>query len=187
MAPFTPIGDRPRWAVVYDFLKAHDVAEVVTYAELAEVLDLDPVRNRSAVQVAVRSAAGRFLTEERQALEAVPNVGYRIVEASEHLRLAKGHQAKASTALVRSHKTVVHTDVNGFDPALRRVFEVTATALSYQMDFIRRLDVRTAELESTMNVIAAGRERTDEEVAEIRRRLDRMESLKVPGASAGND
>ena len=175
MSPFAPIGDRARWAVVYDVLLEHKVGDIVTYEDLGAALDLDPVKERHPIQMAMRRAAQVFESEDRQSVEATPNVGYRIIEAAEHLELAKTHQAKASKSLVRGHSAVVNTDITGFDPALRRVFEVTATALSYQMDLMRRLDVRVRSTEKAVAEMAETRNRTDEEVAELRARLERLE------------
>jgi hypothetical protein len=175
MSPFAPFGDRPRWVQVYEELVKHDVGEIVTYKVLGRALGLHPDDDRHPIQMAVRRAAREFEKTNLRALEALPNQGYRIVQPAEHIRLARAQQAKSSRALARGHSTVTHVDLTGMEPETRKAFEVVAQAFAYQMDFNRRLDIRTASLEQAVLAITETRERTDEEVAELRARLERLE------------
>jgi len=175
VTPFEALGDQPRWAIAYEVLKRHDVGDVVAYKELGRALGLDPNSQRHAIQMAIRRAAREFETSDLRALEAVPNQGYRIVQPAEHLRLARQHQAKASKSLTRGHGKVTHVDFTGMEPETRKAFEVVAQAFAHQLDFNRRMDIRTANLEAAVQEITETRERTADELAELKARLARLE------------
>ena len=53
---FQPIGEMARWRILVDRFAAVDRGTTVTYGEMAEVLDLDPVKDRKAISAAVRAA-----------------------------------------------------------------------------------------------------------------------------------
>lgn len=175
MSPFDPIGDRARWCIVYDLLRAAAVDDIVTYAEIGTALDLDPGKDRHVIQMAMRRAAKEHEETDKRAIEAVPNRGYRIIPAPENLRLARGHQKKAGKSLERGQSKAVNVDLTGVDPDTRSAFEVVARAFALQMDFNRRLDVRQAKLETTVNAMSQRTDRTEAEIAELKARLARLE------------
>ncbi|MCX4596104.1 hypothetical protein OG819_42585 [Streptomyces sp. NBC_01549] len=174
-APFEAVGDLARWRTIYDALKPLNVDDVLTYEQAAEVLELNAVTDRSTIQAAVRRAARTFETVDKHALVAVPNVGYRVVRADEHVVLARGQQRRSSRALTRGHSKVVNIDLNGLSPEVRALTEATARALSLQMDFNRRFDVRQQRLESVVSEVSERTERSEAEIAELKARLARLE------------
>jgi hypothetical protein len=176
MSPFEPAGDRARWRVVYELLAEAAVDETVTYERLGEALGLDPVTGRHAIQMAVRRAAREHEVRDNRALDAVPNVGYRIVRVPEHLDLARRHQRKAGKALERGRSKVDHVDLSGVDGDTRRAFEVVAQAFALQADFNRRLDIRQKKLEQQVAAATSAQEHTAEEIAELRARLEKLEA-----------
>lgn len=180
MSPFTPKGDRARWRIIYDLLAALGVDDVVTYETLGEALELDPELDRHVIQMAMRRAAKELEVENKQALDVVPNVGYRIVDAPEHLALAKRQQRRAGKALARGHSKVVNVDLSGVEPSVRSAFQVVAQAFSMQMEMNRRLDTRQSKLEAVVGQIAGRSERSEAEVAELRARLERLEARQEP-------
>lgn len=160
-------------------MTTRSVGEVVTYDTLAGVLDLDAVADRHTIQMSMRRAAREFEEVDRHAVESVPNIGYRIVEAPEHLVLAKRQQRKAGKALQRGHSKVVHVDLSSVEPEIRSAFQVVAQAFALQMDMNRRLEGRQAKVESAVSEIAGRSERSEAEVAELRARLERLEQQVV--------
>lgn len=104
------------------------------------------------------------------------NVGYRVVEPEEHLRLAKGQQRRSTKALQRGQSKVVNVDLSNVDPEVRQAFQVVASAFAMQMEFNRRTDVRQKKLEESLEAVRETSTRTEEEVAELRARLDRLEN-----------
>lgn len=149
--------------------------DVLTYERAAEVLDLHPVVDRPVIQGAIRDAQRRNEVDNKHAIEAVPNVGYRVVEAAEHARLAKNYQRRSVVALKAGKSKVVNVDMSKLPPDTRKGFELMALAFSRQEDFNRRVDVRQRQLEQAMAAVTKQTERSSEEVAELRARLDALE------------
>lgn len=176
MSPFKPAGDRARWRMVYDVLRHADIGDVITYEALAEALGLDPGKDRHKVQMAVRRASVDFLDTDKRALDVVIDEGYRVVDASGHLLLARRHQSKASKSLERGHSAATNVDLSGVEPQTRHALEVVAQAFALQMDYNRRLDVRQKRLEDALADVTERSGRTEAEVAELRERLERLES-----------
>jgi hypothetical protein len=180
VSPFTPIGDQARWRTVYALLTPLNVDDVLTYEQIGEALELDPSGDRHTIQMAMRRAAREYETEANRALDVVPNVGYRVVAAPEHLVLAKRQQRRAGKALARGHSKVVHVDLSSVEPEVRTAFQVVAQAFAMQMDMNRRLTGRQDKLEEAVTEIAGRSERSAAEVAELRARLERLEQQNEP-------
>jgi chaperonin cofactor prefoldin len=173
---FAPVGEKARWRTVYDLLRKGTVGDVITYAEMAEALEVHPERDRNILRSAVPRAAREFEEVDNHAITPVRNVGYRVVEASEHMGLAKVHQRKSSRQLRRSRSKVVHVDMNALSPELQRLFGAAGQLLALQMDFNRRMDIRQKRIEEAVSTITVRTDRSEEEVAELRRRLERLEA-----------
>ena len=185
-APFEPIGKQARWKTVYELLAKASTNDLVTYDELGEALGLDPDGERSLIQQAIHRAAKEHERNDKRAIDAIPGKGYRVVEPTEHLELARRHQKKSGRSLARGASKVINVDLNGLEPEVRAAFDVLGHAFRLQMDFNRRFEVRQSKLEETVRDIQdsqhTDRKRTDEEVAELRERLARLE-----GHLTGND
>lgn len=179
MNAFKPLGEQARWRIVYDMLVRAATGSVVTYEDIGEALTLDPDKDRHAIQMAMRRAAREHETEDKRAVDAVPNAGYRVVESREHLDLARRQQKKASRSLARGHSKAVNVDLSGVDPDVRHALEVTAQAFALQMDFNRRFAVRQSRLEQAVQEItgvqAEDRQRSEADVARLRERIERLE------------
>lgn len=185
MTPFEPAGEEARWKVVYRLLKSKSVGDVLTYAEMGEALGMDPDEDRHSMQMALRRAAKEYLTVDQHALDVMPNVGYRVVTPPEHMNLAKRQQRRSRKALTRGHAQVVHVDMNGMEPEVRKGFELMALAFSAQMSFMKRMDVRQSRLEQAVSAVTPRVERTETEVAELRERLARLEGQTVQPEAGG--
>lgn len=175
MSPFEPAGERARWRMLYDLLLAKDLDDTLTYEEMAQATDLEYPGDKTKIQLAFRRAAKEFETENNHAAESIPNVGYRIVLPSEHLRLARTHERKSGRSLMRGQSKVVHVDLNGMEPEIKRAFEITARAFAVLIDYSRRLDSRQSRVEQALDSMAVRQDRSDDEVAELRLRLARLE------------
>lgn len=83
-SPFLPKGSVAEWQLIYGKLTGMQVDEILTYAQLDELLGRDFRTNRSPLYKA-RIELQRL---NHRTIDAVNNKGYRIVPAKEHLRLA---------------------------------------------------------------------------------------------------
>lgn len=112
-APFQPKASRPEWRIIYDeLLETADFNAVITYAELDRVLNRTFVDNRSPLY-----RARRHLGEMRlRWLEPEPKVGYRVIEAREHMDAAQRRKRKARRQLGMMVKIAEVTDLAALDP-----------------------------------------------------------------------
>lgn len=172
---FEPIGEVARWVTVYQILASHSVGEIATYKEMADALDIDPDRDRRTIQGAIGRAASELLTVDKHAIEAVPNEGYRIVQPDEQLRLGRGLQRRAGRSLKKGHAVTTHVDMTGMDAETRKGFELLARAFAVQGDINRRLTARQDRMEAALQQILPRTDRHEEELAELRARLERVE------------
>lgn len=177
--PFKSIGAQARWRTVYEIVKATPTGDIITYERLGEALDLHPEHDRMAIQGAVHRAAKEHEQEDKRAVESVSGLGYRPVDPSGSLALARHQQRKSGRALTRGQSKAVNVDLNGVDPEVRKALELVGRAITMQLDFNRRFEGKQARLEQTIREIADSQEqdrkRTDEELAELRGRLARLE------------
>jgi hypothetical protein len=174
--PFQPIGNRARWRIVFDVLAEREVDDVVRYEDLAGPLSVNPVDDLKKIQDAARRA-GRELEEvHKRAIEAVPDIGYRIVRPAEHLRLARHHQKTSTRALVRARSKAVNVDFEALDDEQRHRLEVAGRAILWLIDRSIQLDIRQNRVERALAAMDAKHDRTDAEVRELRERLAKMES-----------
>lgn len=173
MTPFTPKGDQARWRTIYALLSQMNVDDILTYQQMTEALDVD---DRHALQMAMRRAAKELEEVNKHAVEVVPNIGYKIVDAPAHLILAKRQQRRAGKALARGHSKVVNVDLSEVEPEVRSAFQVVAQAFSMQMEMNRRFDTRQRKLETAVREINEQTARSEEELAALRARIERLES-----------
>ena len=66
--------------------------------------------------------------------------------------------------------------------AARRAFEVVAIAFKLQADINRKLDIRQKTLERQVSAAMSAQDRTSDEVADLRARLEKLEAEREPGA-----
>ncbi len=178
MPPFTPAGDRARWKVIYDLLALANPGDTVTYEAMGLALDLDPVKDRSAIQMAVYRAAREYLTGDLRAIEAVPNVGYLVVEASRQLALAEHHQVKGRRSIRRGREQVTYVDTSGLDEDTRHMFEVMAWKFGQQDEAIRRLNVAKNRMQRQLDAVSSGKADKGELDA-LRERLEKLEAQRT--------
>lgn len=187
MSPFQPVGERARWATIYDLLCKVEVGGVLTYVDMAAALNLDADIDRHTLQLAMRRAAQELEEVDKKVADSVRNIGYRIVEPPEQLGLARRHQRKAGRSLRRGQSKAVNVDFNAVDAETRKAFEIVAAAFAVQMDFNRRLDVRQRNLEKAVEAVTrqttVQQERTDAELVELRGRLARLEQQRRASTS----
>lgn len=175
MAPFKPEGDRARWRPAYDLLRMCDVGGTVPYIALGEALGLDADADRHAIQMAVRRAAKELLLEDRRALEAVRNEGYRVTETMDRPRLVRGQGGKVKRALDRGHDLAIHVDYTGLDMEARRIVDAAAATFYGQLQVTKALLRRQSRLDEVLRNVASKQEVNAAELEEILERLRVLE------------
>ena len=108
-ARFASKGERPEWRMIYeDLLDGADSGTVITYADLEKLLGREFALNRTPLYRA-RQTLGEMHHRWR---EAVPNVGYRIIEPIEHLRVSAGHRRKSRRQVGMAIRVLESTDLS---------------------------------------------------------------------------
>jgi hypothetical protein len=133
-----------------DALKDLPPGTVVPYETFATALEVDPDKNLRKIQAAVRAANKILLKLHQRGVTAVPGVGYRVLQAREHVVAASGFQSKANRALGRAVAFYEGTDLSQLTAIERRLHEgqrmlVTALVASH-----RHLDRRIQKIEDLL-------------------------------------
>lgn len=123
IAPFQPKGDAPEWRLIFDrLLDGAAFGEVITYAQLDDVLGRPFLENRSPIY-----KARLHLGEMRSRwIESVPGEGYRVIEAREHIDAAQKHKRKAKRQLGLMVKVAEVTDLSQLTPEELAKFDTQA-------------------------------------------------------------
>lgn len=171
MTAFQPLGERSRRNVVIDTLGNIQPGVLMTYDELMSLLGVD----KRTCQSVVNQAKSGLEKQYKKAVVAVPNEGYRVVYAKEHLDLAKAHQKRAGRQLRKSHSKAVNVEFSQLTDGERAAITLAAAGLALQMEYMRRNDIRSSRLESAVEVVKSSQARSDGEIAELKSRLARLE------------
>ena len=111
--PFDSKGPLPEWRMIYDELLVNaDFGTVVTYDQLDAALGRTFIENRSPLYRA-RQHLGEM---RRRWMEAVPKVGYRVIQANEHMKSAQARKNRAKTQLRRMVDIATYTDLSRLQP-----------------------------------------------------------------------
>jgi hypothetical protein len=145
--PFAPKGDVPEWRLLYDLLlDGAEFGDVITYAELDQALERRFLDNRSPLY-----RARRELGDQRHRwLEAVPNVGYRVITAAEHLRVAGQHKRRAKTQLGTMQRVTLATDLDALTPEELQRFDAQARINAALVAIVTSHEQRLGRIEETL-------------------------------------
>lgn len=173
---FATVGEVSRRAQVVALVDATPHGELIPYEAIEMALGLD----RPSAQAVVNQAKTSIGRDLQKALSAVTNVGYRVLQPSEHLNLAKKHQRKGRRQTRKAHGAVRFTDFTQLSADERDKFDLANATLAALERFEKRADLRYASREKVDAFIAeqSGRnERTAGEVQSMNDRLARLEKL----------
>lgn len=150
-------------------------ADMVTYEEAGEALNLDPLGDRKAIHDAMRAAGKKLLAKDGRALRAVPDTGYRLAAPNEHITLARERKKRANTQMSTGLDVLSGTDLTGLSPEARDAVLAERSSFSRIVDFIVASDRRQQKTEAAVEEIKGQVSRTAEETAEVKQRLARLE------------
>lgn len=180
---FTPAGAEAKWRMVYPVLAAVPTGDVLTYEAMATALGLPTDCDRKLLFGPFRQAAQVHEEQDHRAVESVRGVGYRVVGAAEHLRLAHRHNRRAGNQLELGRSKLVNVDLSDVDPEIRKGFEVLGLAFGQQAEINRRMDSRHRRQAKALDIVTKTTERNTEEVNELKARLaaseDRLAQIEA--------
>lgn len=160
-------GDRPQWQTVYERLSTMDIGDVIKDVDL---FDLLPDAPEPSVRGAFWRAVREMEDERKRSFTRVRVTGYRMVEATEHERLARDQHKKAGRRMTSALRKAHSADRSLMDSEARRRIDAIEDHLGRQKEMIRRLE---AQQEKTAARVA----RTEKDSAELTDRLDRLSDL----------
>lgn len=179
MRMFEPLGDRSRREILTDFFGGVEYGATVEYDRLAGMLGLDP-GDRTTVRAAINQSKKSIEKAHKRVLRAVRGVGYRVVDPSQHVEVAQEHHRRSVRSIKRGRSAVENVDLARLTEDQRRLALATGAILGWQLQQIRRLEVRQAQTEKVLEGVTVkleeNRETTDARLAVLEARLRRMET-----------
>ena len=146
-APFTPKGARPEWRLIYDALLAGaEFDDLISYADLDQTLGRDFRARRAPLY----RARVEFGAQRRRWLEAVPNQGYRVIRAKEHLRVAHGHKQRARAQYRRMMTVSGATDLSHLTPEELEAFDAQSRINATLVAIVSSHEQRLGRIEETL-------------------------------------
>lgn len=119
--PFKPKGERSEWRMIYDALLADaDYGDVISYQQLSDVLGRDFLENRTPIY----RARNELCEARKRWIEADPGVGYRVIEANEHIMAAEARKRRARHHMRMMVKVTNGTDLSRLTPAELVQFDI---------------------------------------------------------------
>jgi hypothetical protein len=183
-APPVPFQENPdaKWRAMYAHARELSPGDTYTYADMAEAAGVELVTDRDLYRVRSlwRRAAQELLEIDQRAVKVVRGVGYRIVNASAHIDIAVTGRARASRALNRANEVVTHVRRDELPPAMLPVVNALQASLAAQIEFAKRTEARATRLERVQDLLVERSEASQEELADMRRRLAALEASRAP-------
>lgn len=168
---FETKGDKAQWVTVYEHLQTLSIDDVVKDADLAALL---PDAAESSWRSAFYRAVRELERADKRTFDRVRLVGYRMVAAAEHERLARGQHRKAGRRLKAAWSKAHSADRTQLNADDRKRIDAVELNLSQQRDMIRRLESRVERLDEDLKG-ARREQRTD--AAVLSDRVDRLADL----------
>ncbi len=152
-------GDRPQWQVIYEFLSTMEIGQVVKDADLSALL---PEAPESSVKGAFVRAVREMEDEHKRTFDRVRLVGYKMVDAKDHERLARRHQRKGYRQIKTAVRKARSTDRTRLTHEERVRLDAIELNLARQMEMTRKLDAKVkGEVQERKAADASLSERVD--------------------------
>ena len=130
-----------------DALKDEPIGSVVSYVKLMERLDVD---DRHKVNAIVRSAIKSLLKLYNIGVRCIPNVGYRVLRANEHMLVANEHKSKSLRSVKRALNFFEGTDLNKMTEIERKLHSNQHMLAEFVMSSHRHINKRMDRIEALL-------------------------------------
>lgn len=161
MKPFQPSREdgRSDRTVVFSLMQNAEPNTVFSYDRLQQALSVgtDRAIDRRTVGTAVRAANKKLLSEQRRSIVVIPNVGYRVVEAKEHMTLGLARRDRSEVQLAAGFEVLKQTRIEELDEPERSLHRGQLMIMAALYDAIRttrkRQDVQDRVIEDLLQRI----------------------------------
>lgn len=168
---FETKADTAQWRMVYARISGMGIGDVIKYDELTGLL---PDAAEGSIRGAFYRAVRECEDEQHRTFDCVRGIGYRMVAAAEHERLARSKHKRAKRQLKGAWRKAHSADRSKLTPDERRRLDAMEDHLGRQQEMIRRLEGRVAAVEGDLKV---ARRTQKENTAEVADRLDKLTKL----------
>lgn len=175
---FEPKADVAQWRLVYDTVRTLSIGDTIPYERLSEVLARDFTADRGPIYRAITELE----REDKRTLDVVPRVGYRVVDAPEHERLARRHHRRSRRQLGKAHSKLASADRARLNPEQRAKFDALELTVSRHEDMIRRLDGRVEKHDAAIKDNRRTTKELEARVDELAERLARA-GIETPAGA----
>jgi hypothetical protein len=187
-APFQPVREdgRPYWQVIYDDIIGRiergdlKVGDIISHEELSRLLDGLPHYQPTA------KAAQHLREHHRRNLMTVRGRGYKLVAGMDQVGQAKTLQRKSHRQLVRASRVVDTVDHKLLSPAESTMATQIQKGMAVLAGMVKMTAVKVAEHEEEIELLKSAKAEsnarhraTEDEMAELRRRLDELEQQRT--------
>lgn len=148
-APFESINTVPRWKMILDVITPLEVDEAVTFDQLNDAAGIDVREVRGDLYRAIQTLE----SDHHRTMESVRTVGYRVVAANEHGRLAKKHHKKSRRQIDKAIRKADSSDRSKLTEVERREIDSMGSTLRSHRDMIRRLELRVDRTEARLQLV----------------------------------
>lgn len=160
-------GDRPQWRTVYEKLCTMKIGDVIRDVDLYTLL---PDAPEGSVRGAFWRAKQEMQQEHKRSFARVRRVGYRMVQPTEHERLALAQHKKAKRRLRAGWREAHSADRTLLSPEDRRRIDEIEDHLTRHRQMIKRLEVRQNQTDERVA-------QTEKDSVHLSDRLDQLTAL----------
>jgi DNA-binding winged helix-turn-helix (wHTH) protein len=135
---------------VYDELLASaDYGSIVTFADLARVLDHD-AHDRQRLRAPIARARRELGSQRSMWLVAVPNVGYRVIQANEHVSVADDHKHRGQRQFSRMLDVSRATNLSRLTPEELATWDTQSRINGFLLMVVRSHESRIRRIEQVL-------------------------------------
>lgn len=164
-----PPTETARWRVLYDRLKGADYGRSFSYDELSKIVGVADIRQDRWILQRTRE---ELVRKDKRYLENLRRVGYRVVEASEHLGIGHQYRKKSMRAAARSGKVLRATDLSRIkDPAVKEGVLNMQNRMSRLEQMLRKQDERLENTEWDTERLKLKSSEQEDRIEAVERRL----------------
>jgi hypothetical protein len=148
-----------QWRIAFEMLAPMKPDDLMPYQALCEAYDTDDLHK---VQRMVMRANQDLLSECGRKVVAVPEIGYRMIRAAEHVTHARRHELASRRQLSRAVEVIESTRVNELTPAqkesvaqLGMIYRGMVEAFDYHEERLNEHDSMIAKLQRGQDELRA--------------------------------
>lgn len=164
---FSPRGHEAQWRTIYRHLQTMQVGDTVSYRDIRNLV---PAAANSSLVPAFHRAVKEMETVHSRSFANVRGIGYRMVQAREHEKLARSQQRGAVRRLTAATRKASSADRSQLTSEERRRLDSMQHHLTMVADAVKRIGRRVDQTEHRVAT-------AEKDVLLTGDRIDRLEDM----------